>query len=333
VASPEHSGLETGDAVLIRAAEIVVRAAPDVGRVWPGFWTSAKPFVFTRKDPSTMLLVSAVPPPPEYLAISPTLLSDVLRGHTYLRRGFPVGFGGFHVLYRIGDITVPATGLYSGEMRHDLRLFYHEAFHGFQLQKFIGNPAQRAVFGGGSALGLDPRYVPEFEEAAAVERRILSCILQVGSAQQGELRLDYLAVRQQRMRILPAVEKFERWEERHEGTAELVGIQAAVIAMGENPRRVGELIQQGLAQPNHALQASSTNKWRAYAVGAALGFMLDQLGVAWRERVEKGAALDELLMEATSFDPRGAEERAQRARGHFATGTGPAQCERTQVHR
>jgi hypothetical protein len=152
-----------------------------------------------------------------------------------------------------------------------------------------------------------------------VERRILASALETDDSRRlRDLLRQYLAVRQVRTGALSEVQAVERSMERMEGTAHYVGCSAAALALGEPVSRVRECIRRELTRaveefPTWPEADAQLMRWRQYGTGAALGFLLDQLGAEWHAAVQRGAYLDVLLAEAVGFVPADAARLAEGA--------------------
>jgi hypothetical protein len=127
---------------LLGIAALMVRAAPAVSRVWPGFWPADQAFLLL-KPTDTAVLISPRTPPEEYRAITDPNLPAELRGRAYLRQQYPpeLGPNTFRPRYGVGDDTVPALAPMGRTLFGKLDFYYHEAFHGFQERHFAESPA------------------------------------------------------------------------------------------------------------------------------------------------------------------------------------------------
>jgi hypothetical protein len=175
----------------MRTAAIIVRAAPKIEAVWPGYWPADQAFFLTRQD-EAVLLVSRIAPPLDFeLLVGPEVPPE-LRGIAYLRRGLPADLaqrGGFHLAYSVGDVTAPAVPL-RDSIFPTLSLFYHEAFHPYQFRKFTD------IFARVPPADSARVSAAEFVAMAEVERRILSAALDASSPDSLHVLLrQYLAVR------------------------------------------------------------------------------------------------------------------------------------------
>ncbi|HEV2122273.1 MAG TPA: hypothetical protein VGW38_05820 [Chloroflexota bacterium] len=295
---------QSADSALIRTAAIIVRAAPKIKAVWPGYWPADQAFFLTRPD-EAVLLVSSIAPPPEFEPLVGPGVPRELRGITYLRRSLPADLaqsGGFHLAYKAGDVTAPAVPL-QDSIFPTLSFLYHEVFHPYQFRKF------KDIFARVPPADSARVSTPKFIAMAEVERRILSAALDAPSPDSLRLLLrQYLAVRAYRPDMNSEAQAVECRTERAEGSARLVGYQAALLALGEDPDRVRNLLRHDLTRPLESFSArpgpnAPLMRWRLYGTGAALGYLLDRIEYDWRVQLEQGVPLDELLSRALAFDP------------------------------
>ncbi len=295
---------QPADSALIRTAAIIVRAAPKIEAVWPGYWPADQAFFLTRPD-EAVLLVSSIAPPPEFEPLVGPGVPRELRGIAYLRRGLPADLaqsGGFHLAYQAGDVAAPAVPL-QDSIFPTLSFLYHEVFHPYQFRKF------KDIFARVAPADSARVSAAKFVAMAEVERRILSAAPDAPSPDSLRLLLrQYLAVRAYRPDANSEAQAVERRTERVEGSARLVGYQAALLALGEDPDQVQDLLRHDLTRPLESFSVrpgpnARLMRWRLYGTGAALGNLLDRLEYDWRAHLETGVPLDELLSRALAFDP------------------------------
>lgn len=291
------------DSLLLETAAAVVRTAPECAAQWPGFWSRDPPFMLTVKAGERMLLVvpGGAPPAEGWRPVDPATASAELRGRAYLGSGFPAGFRGFHIARRVGDVVLPAVPVEERPLAGNVYLLVHEAFHAFQLARFTFDSARLAADAAPPRPALDSAGAAAYEALAEAERATLARALAARSEAERRRQVrGYLALRGQRTAMAPEVAEYERYIEVLEGTAELVGYRCAARAAGHPLGRAEEYVVGGLAEPKPALLGGVVSRWRGYAVGAAIGMLLDAERVEWRARVESGAALDELLGETVA---------------------------------
>jgi hypothetical protein len=119
----------------------------------------------------------------------------------------------------------------------------------------------------------------------------------------------YLSVRSDRTLLLPPeARSYESSEDRNEASAQLVAYRSALTAVEGSGDRLPELVRSDLAntppfddpRATHAL--GYFRQWHVYATGAAIGILLERLGVDWRAEMQRGATFVDLLTRAVA-DP------------------------------
>lgn len=299
--SPAHgqpSSYSAPEASVAAVAGLVAQNAGACAAVWPGYWHPGKPFGFSRRADSTIYVyLPGEAPPAPYAAVRGAAIPRQITGLLYARRGYPDGFGGVDIVFRAGAATLPVVPAYAPHEWAVLDLLYHEGFHAYQWETFTAVPGARAAFGSTLApVSLDGTP-EEFEALAEAERQALAAALVAPSLDSVRVVLrEYLSTRARRAGLAPDAQRVEQWEEQMEGTAQYVGEMCSAYAMGAGSERVRARIGAQLAEPQPALLAGRPSKWRAYAVGAALALLLDDLGAPdWRRVVAAGTALDVYL--------------------------------------
>jgi hypothetical protein len=277
---------------------MAARSAEACAAVWPGYWHPGKPFGFARHADSTVFVYHpAEAPPAPYEPVRGRWVPADLWGALYARRGYPDGFGGVDIWFRVRGATLAVTPAYHPSAEIVLEMLYHEGFHAYQLERFKDIPGARPGFGGSLAPVRLAGSPEAYEALAEAERQALAAALVAPSRDSvwSELR-RYLDLRARRAALAPDAQAVERWEEQTEGTADYVGKLCAAYAIGAGREHARARVRQGLAERQPALAGGRPSKWRAYAVGAALGLLLDDLaGDGWREAVGAGTALDAYL--------------------------------------
>jgi hypothetical protein len=233
-----------------------------------------------------------------------------MRGRLYLRTDYPEDLGSRgRTRFAVGPDTVPALAFPAGEpLFQQIEYYYHEAFHGFQRRAFADLPGEPSSEVGQPMVDPALTAVPEFRATGEVERRALAAAITVSDPDSlRSLVRSYLAVRAHRTALLQQVVAVEQMMERREGTAELVGCQAASII---EPRTsavacvLSELSEDMDKWAQFPESDARLMRWRHYGTGAAIGILLDRLGVdGWRSAVQRGAAMDVLLAAAVEYEP------------------------------
>jgi hypothetical protein len=290
---------EVSDSVIAAAAAAIVQNAEGCAAVWPGYWHAGKPFGLTRREDGSVFVYFPAPP----AGFQPVRVGGVpqaLRGSWYVRRLPAAEFRATDPHFRIGETPVPLVMPFSLILWHNVDALYHYAFHQYQDERFAPLPGGIAVFAEAAAPVTLSVPVDEFESLANAEQQTLSAALAAPSPDSLRALLQrYLDMRRRRTAMAPDAQPYERYEERMEGIAVLVGKRCAGLATGAGPEWARALFREILAKPSHALDNRMVSKFRAFPVGAALGMLLDDLRVpGWRAAVEAGAALDDLLAAA-----------------------------------
>lgn len=272
-------------------------AAPSgVDTIWPGYSPLEQGFLLYEPG-EWALLVTSDPPPEGFAPVADSLLPRRLRGRAYEREGALPGLdGGVVPEYRIGDLSTTAVPP-SEPLRSAVSTLYHEAFHRHQRTRFASSDAGDVV----SADVLTREFVAMIE----VERRILArAVEHEGGPELDTLIGRFLAVREARLREAPPrAREVERALERREGTAHLVAFELTALSLDEDRGRVIDAVRTALDWRLRQFggdRGTQVMHWRAYGTGAAMGVLLDRKGVEWREEVERGAALDQLLAASVS---------------------------------
>lgn len=297
-AQPGQAQRQTApDSAITAAAAAIVRSADACAAVWPGYWHPGKAFGFSRQaDSSIFVHVSETPPAPyELVRDAPARL--------YRRRGYPQGFGGIDLQFRMGAVALPIVHAYTAARGPIIQLLYHEAFHGHQWQHFADVAGGRPAFSSTLAPVALSGSVEDFERLASAERAALDTALAAPADSVRSRARTYLALRARRAALSPAVQDVERYEEQTEGTAEYVGQRCTEIAV-DRPGRARAGIRAQLAADHPALRGGRPSKWRAYGVGGAISLLLDDLGMeGWQAAVAAGEPLDVLLQRAVEVTP------------------------------
>lgn len=274
-------------AELVGMAERLEAYADQLSRVWPGYWPPDQPYILYAPDTGAVFGGAASPQGPSF---RPGPLAGVT---STFATDFPTG--------------APDTVLLTLSGRDDdLSTLFHEQFHDFQEDRFRWQGESGSEHVDLSLIG----DLEAFTFGVELELRLLADILvEDDAATRRELARAYLALRRERERGMDAlVVSTERHREWTEGTAEYAGRQASALFTGRSDEQlrddlVSMLRRDLLFRPGD--YAANVFRWRLYATGAALAWLLDDLEVPdWRTAIEGGTPLDLALEQAIGLaDP------------------------------
>lgn len=288
----------------LEVARVLSSRAPDIQRIWPGFWSAAE---FALYAPAWGMIARLNAAPPAGFVSIPEDVAGMPRVYGYFGEWPVLKFGGVLPVVaglspassNIGGIEVP-TNLngyvipVAVQMRPDrlgtIELAIHEAFHSYQLTHFQ-NMFQIARRPEAPPGAVDSAELPQLAGEAA----LLNAALSAASAERAALIARYFDLRATRLARNPELANLEREQERKEGTAEYVGLRARLSTTDSLVVLTDTIAARVLSayQIRHSRRAAL--QARPYATGAALAYLLDQSGVEWRIRVERGEFLDDLL--------------------------------------
>lgn len=284
----------TGRAALLAIAADVVRAAPQLATIWPGYWPPNQAFIIYSPSEGA-LLISPGERPASFQPLQPADLPDELKGRAFWHSGslsdvrqpfmigYPIGSGKTAILVNAADTNAERI----------ITLLLHEQFHGYQEGRF-----KRLMRQFVDPLAIKDRVA--FAVAAETERRVLAKALLAQTAKErSRLLRQYLALRREREAAMPVeVVKVEQGFELWEGTAKYVDRAGhAVIAGGLD--RLTPLLVAELQKPLASKTGAFATQWfrtRGYGTGAAITYLISRLDQGnWRAKLEGGAAPDEIL--------------------------------------
>lgn len=319
---------------LLSTASVVVQAVPALGRVWPGYWPSDRPFILADSGYAALLYTTGAAP----AGFEPVPDEDAVPGppgRTYLFTGKVPGLsaslGLMSLNYPVPGGEAVAVPL-DGGSESTLRFLFHEGFHAYQHRAF-SSPHVREI-------DADPREVLDSGNVALweVERRILrEALATEDEAALRPLLRSYLAVRGRRAaRLSPEVARYEAELERIEGTAEWVGNLGSLVAVGGDGRDLVQTLRDDLTRSAEMPRFANGAQWiirlRIYATGAALAALLERLSPAWRTDVAAGQTLVSLVAAVAGPDAWGDSALAEAALSRFgptAPPSGPSSVTRT----
>ncbi|HEX8579899.1 MAG TPA: hypothetical protein VF655_09940 [Allosphingosinicella sp.] len=293
---------------MIETAARIIGGGKALSSIWPGYWPKDQAFIFHAAGEGA-ILVSPGPRPAGYEPLPPGDLPPELRGRAFYRAGtmkeavgpfildFPIGNGKTAVLV---NYTRRGGAPIDGAAVSATTVTLHEQFHAYQATAFTREKAGQFV----DPLAVKDRVV--FAASAETEQRVLgAAIMARSAAERRNLLQQYVALRQEREATVPVeVRQVEQGFERSEGTAKYVDRVAHAYLFDTGAAAVPELIVKELELDLMRSSGAFGTVWfrrRAYSTGAALSYLLSLYNPLWRQKVEQGANLDELLKDAVGM--------------------------------
>jgi len=187
---------------------------------------------------------------------------------------------------------------------------FHETFHAYQAQRFAATAGARpdwTFHALEEAIAIPDSIVHSaaFRDLAAQERALLASALETTLAVDSVRTLlrRYVSLRGERMAILPvSLRGAEPHQERKEGSAQFVGITSAFAALGRSKEDLVAAVRRDLLETPPLNTAWGPDgpyrNWHIYATGAAIGLLLDRVGVPWREELQGGQTFIGILSRA-----------------------------------
>jgi hypothetical protein len=199
-----------------------------------------------------------------------------------------------------------------------ISLLAHESFH--RIQPDLG-------------LNASDQPDPALDSEAGrlwmrMELRALARALRSGGSSGRRSAVDAMLFRTYRDELCPGTARMEAAMEKQEGLAEYTGVFIALRETGETVSREARIVES--FEDSNAFARSF-----GYAVGPALGLLLDRYSAGWRKGIRQADSLDSMLIAALKFQPRenvqsSAKERAD-LYGYRAVAS--AEEAREQIHR
>lgn len=298
--SSGHTATQSGsaqvDSVIFATAAAAVAKAPDIDRIWPGFWNPPS-FALYRRDTSVFLYTVGAPVA-GFQVVRHSRVPPVLRGHLYRHEGSWPGLrGGVLPIDPEAERLAMAVsiGVRPGSQ---LEFLLHESFHGWQFRQFQYSPDPNVP----QSLPDSIRLPQDLQARLDAERSLLILILRAETIEEMRKRVrEYLDTRRVRFATSnPLVQRIEQTQEWREGTAEYVGL-AGALAVDDSPRsvvrasfeaRVSNDARWGNRNASPKLQLRD----RAYVSGSVMAFALNELQChLWRESISAGEFLDSEL--------------------------------------
>ena len=199
-----------------------------------------------------------------------------------------------------------------------LGLLAHESFH--RIQPDLGLSASDAP---------DPALDTEAGRLwMRMELRALGRALRSEDSPGRQSAMDAMLFRTYRDQLCPGTERMEAAMEKQEGLAEYTGVFIALRETGESISREARIVEA--FEDSNAYARSF-----GYAIGPALGLLLDRYGPGWRTGIAKAESLDSMLVTALKFQsPRDVQRLAsERAKLYGYPAVASAESEREERHR
>lgn len=236
-------------AQVIALAARLARAAPQLSRIWPGYWPEEQAFIVHVRGQGAVL-VSPAGPAAGFVPMDGSDVPPELAGRAYYHEGTMEGATRPFVLgYPVAEGRTAVLVNAHPSAEETASLILHEQFHAYQSSAFKGRDDQF----------VDPLAVRDrvaFAAAAQTEKRILAAALSAKTAKERkELLRHYFALRREReSTVPPALRLVEQGFERTEGTAKYVDRVGHAILFGNGmadlePLLIAELTKTEPASP------------------------------------------------------------------------------------
>lgn len=285
--------------------------------VWPGAFADGLRVGLHPYDGAGMLLVGAAPAHGAPWSPVGCARACEAPGIRAVPRGFPYADfpGGIPLASLAPDapyalavaasvaVPYPESGI-ADTVRNTLTFVFHERFHVYQRTRATGGATQCGL----PSDAPPPRGSPPADRNAqlAAERSALAVVLDLlarGAATDAARVRDavrrYRTVRAVRVRT-DAESCSDVRLERQEGVADYVGIAMAHAALGLPDDSTRAQIRRNLDRPPFPIAGGNWSDpvyrgWHVYAVGAAKTLVARTMRTDWREALQRGCTLDDLL--------------------------------------
>ncbi len=283
---------------IIALAGDIVQSAPQISKIWSGYWPVSQAFIINIRGQGA-LLISSGSKPESFIPISESKLPDSLVGKaTYYEGMLKDVPQPFYLNYDIGnDQSAVLVNINPSDFETELflsnirALILHEQFHAYQNMQFLSEEYADYTPN-------DIRDRANFAVSAHIERQILIDAIKASSKDEQIAYLHrYFAMRRLREETnLANIAIAEQVYERSEGTAEFAERSALTIISGGDDAMLRELLIEGL-QEDLLREGSIFNsifiRSKSYHNGAALAYLISQYDDGdWQQKVEQGTNLD-----------------------------------------
>ncbi len=298
--------LSDNDYTALKVCEGVIqlfKQFPD--SVWPGYNLTERPFVFYM--PGKWVLLFNCPKEVEGFAPYPKDWPDLGTDVLFHRGEYEGLVGQLAFGLSIDSVEAAAVPFVERPVGQLLGFIVHENFH--QYQKYGRYPAFGEI-----PWEREERYPIQDRENTALAylemRALMDALMMADKGEERGCRRkigQFLAVRNQRWkRAIPFVARYEQGEEINEGTARYVELKSiALMARVKYRSSLNGLTTplwedlSAISMPEYLLddfRGRITGKSispedmprnRVYPVGSAQGFLLDHLGIEWKDRAQR----------------------------------------------
>jgi hypothetical protein len=256
--------------------------------VWPGYWNDRRAFLVV--EPQLVAVLHAPGDPGSPFRAQRVCAPTFGCWDAWIYRGAIPGLSASQGFF---DLEFPVAGTSAvaisvrGSLEKNLYFLFHEGFHAHQETAF----ADPHVLQVNDSLGAATR--DRVHTMADAERARLAAALDDEHGDVLAALREYLRMRAARDSLTPAsLRHYEDRLERIEGSAQLVGVQASLLAQRQPTADAARAVAGELRQPIRLGAFATGETWhirsRVYGTGAALGLLFDRLGLPWRQRLAAG---------------------------------------------
>lgn len=278
-------------------------AASRLGPLWPGYWSDPRAFLVVEPGLAVVLHAPRDPGPP--FAAQRVCAPGLGCWDAWVAPGEVPGLGASRGFF---DLRFPVAGTSAvaisvrGSLETNLDFLFHEGFHGYQETAFT-DPHVLQV---DDPLGAGTR--DRVHAMADAERARLADALDDEEGDVVPAMREYLEMRAARDSLVPAtLRRYEDRLERIEGSAQLVGLQASLLARGQPAADAARAVAGALREPIRLGAFASGETWhiraRVYGTGAALGLLFDRMGLPWRQRLAAGEDFRQIATSVAGLAP------------------------------
>lgn len=259
---------------------LVVEAMGDrQDHIWPSFKWNADPVIITFENGDIFALgLESADPVWKKVAISGVNILIAKEdkwgvSEVHMQSEFPIE----------GKLAFVYAMKLTKDKEMDVSILIHERFHRHQTENFEMK----------ESAGISMDHLEEENLTwGEIEDQLIREFLAGEGEEKGEFLKDFVAVNAMRREAIdPETVKWENGQLKMEGLADYVATKALggeVLLLNLHPDidHENDFIDEAI-------------KWRHYLAGASIGYMLDFIGIkGWREKVEAGEPLSDLLIQS-----------------------------------